>query len=248
MLGGIVKAVAGNVLGRAVGGLFGDKSNGEMANMNADMQREFAQNGIRWKVEDARAAGIHPMYALGAQTHSFQPSAVGDTSFGAQMGQDITRAMHATRTAPDRAQAVLNGLTIDRAKLENDLLRTQIQNSKAALLRQVGPPMPTRSGVNEIGLQENPAEVTVPDPANSGLQMGRGRDPAMVEIRTVDGGTMLVPSQLASEGIESNVFKQIESFFRNDMPFYMNKVGYKPVTWKGRPLYPWDRKRSTKTW
>lgn len=33
---------------------------------NADaIQREFAQQGIRWKVEDAKAAGLHPLYALG---------------------------------------------------------------------------------------------------------------------------------------------------------------------------------------
>lgn len=31
--------------------------------------KEFAQKGIRWKVADAKAAGIHPLYAMGASTN-----------------------------------------------------------------------------------------------------------------------------------------------------------------------------------
>ena len=36
-------------------------------------QYEFAQNTIQWKVEDAKAAGVHPLFALGAQTQSPTP-------------------------------------------------------------------------------------------------------------------------------------------------------------------------------
>lgn len=106
---------------------------------NLAAQREFAQMGIRWKVDDAKAAGIHPLYALGAQTHSFSPIAVssGDnpaTSFGS-MGQDISRAVNAGRTADERQSAVsetLQKLSVERASLENDILRQKLRSNIAA--------------------------------------------------------------------------------------------------------------------
>ena len=56
-----------------IGGLMSNESNEDAGNANAALQREFAQNGIRWKVADAEAAGIHPLYALGAQTSPASP-------------------------------------------------------------------------------------------------------------------------------------------------------------------------------
>lgn len=41
---------------------------------NEALQREFAQMGIRWKVEDAEAAGLHPLYALGGAGAAYAPS------------------------------------------------------------------------------------------------------------------------------------------------------------------------------
>lgn len=57
---------------------------------NEKMQYDFAQNGISWKVQDAKRSGIHPLYALGASTQS--PSFGGQApSFGkpdfSQMGE-----------------------------------------------------------------------------------------------------------------------------------------------------------------
>ena len=38
----------------------------EQFDRNEALQREFAQNGIRWRAADARAAGLHPLAALGS--------------------------------------------------------------------------------------------------------------------------------------------------------------------------------------
>ena len=57
----------GSAIG-AVGSLIGGNIASNNANKQYEMQKEFAQNGIRWKVADAKAAGIHPLAALGAQT------------------------------------------------------------------------------------------------------------------------------------------------------------------------------------
>lgn len=84
----------------------GDR-NRKTAHEQMDAQREFAQHGIRWKVEDAKAAGLHPLAAMGASGASFSPVMVGDT-YGpamAQAGQDISRAVEATRTQPERDEA-----------------------------------------------------------------------------------------------------------------------------------------------
>lgn len=105
-------------------------------------QKEFAQSGIQWKVEDARKAGIHPAVALGAQTASFSPIGVGDTGTQhiAQAGQDISRAIDSTRTSSSRISAfeqTVQGLTLQKMGLENELLASQVAKVK----QQIGPPM-----------------------------------------------------------------------------------------------------------
>lgn len=98
------------------------------------LQREFAQNGIRWKVEDAKAAGIHPLYALGANTVSYSPVSVGESSNPAtnfaSLGQDLGRAINAGRTGEEKAAAyneTIQKLSVERASLENDVLRQKLR-------------------------------------------------------------------------------------------------------------------------
>lgn len=40
-----------------------------------DLQKEFAQRSVRWRVDDAKAAGLHPLFALGAAGSSYTPTA-----------------------------------------------------------------------------------------------------------------------------------------------------------------------------
>lgn len=110
-------------------------------------QKEFAQQGIKWKVNDAKRAGIHPLYALGAQTTSYSPVTVGntaDTSMGsaiAAAGQDISRAALAGSTDKERVSAyekTLQSLSLEREQLNNQLLRSQIAKTNA----QLPPPVP----------------------------------------------------------------------------------------------------------
>lgn len=58
------------------------------AAMDRQMQYEFAQNGVQWRVNDAREAGIHPLAALGANTHASRPINVGGGT-GPNLGQTI---------------------------------------------------------------------------------------------------------------------------------------------------------------
>lgn len=141
MLGNIISAV-----GNIAGGIIGSNAQKDAAAMNVKMQKEFAQQGIRWKVKDAEAAGIHPLYALGANTHSFAPISVGSSPLAegiSAAGQDIGRAVHATSTDAERATAFVKTsqqLQLQRMGLENELLASQI-----AKIRQAGsvPAMPS---------------------------------------------------------------------------------------------------------
>lgn len=100
------------------------------ASENREQQREFAQHGIRWRVADAQAAGIHPLYAMGAPTISPAGAQVGGAVNAiAGMGQDISRAMNATRTSDERVSAFnqsVQELTVQKMGLENELLASQI--------------------------------------------------------------------------------------------------------------------------
>lgn len=64
---------------------------------NTALQREFAQMGVRWKVEDAKAAGLHPLFAMGGSGAAFAPNPVvvndgGKAEAGRAMGTAISRA------------------------------------------------------------------------------------------------------------------------------------------------------------
>lgn len=163
MLGDLISAAA-NVFGGFMNRESSKEANAinaAMAEKNIALQKEFAQSGVQWKVDDAKKAGVHPLYALGAQTTSFSPvsvGAVGDTSLGsgiASAGQDLSRAMAATASKPTRVEAVAQAQAIEKGALENDLLRVQIRK----LNSQIGPPMPTLADKNPLPGQPVPIPV-----------------------------------------------------------------------------------------
>lgn len=128
-----------------VSGLMGASSAKKAAKQQYQQQKEFAQNGIQWKVDDAKKAGIHPLYALGANTTSYAPVSVGDTnplSGLASAGQDLSRAVDATRSASGKVDAftrTAQSLQLQRMGLENELLSSQIAKTRQGAT----PPMPT---------------------------------------------------------------------------------------------------------
>lgn len=120
-----------------ISGLFGSSE----ADKNIKMQKQFAQNGIQWKVADANKAGIHPLYALGAQTHSFAPVQTGVPEAIANMGQDLGRAYQASNTQPEKVDAytqAIQKINLEKGALENQLLASQI----AKLNQTQAPPAP----------------------------------------------------------------------------------------------------------
>lgn len=164
-----LKSFAGDVLGGVVGGLFGNyqqkKANKSQAAVNREniafqresqdkseaLQREFAQHGLRWKAEDAKAAGLHPLSALGAQGASYSPPVTVGSSQApeqvghiARMGQDIGRAVSAAMDPHERASRQLD-LRLKQAAESKDLAQASYYNSLAARER-LSPAIPIPLG------------------------------------------------------------------------------------------------------
>lgn len=209
----VAPAVVGGGLGYLGAGLNADASK-EAAAKNAAMQREFAQWGVRWKVADAQAAGIHPLYAMGANTHSFSPSYVGDSSMGgwlADTGQNISRAIAAGSTASERK---LSDLQLEHARLQNDYLRERIL-SEQRQRSQVGPAFPSPSsdpylsGQGDVGrvggidprVIDEPLRRTVGDPSYPGKEAGAILD---FNLARTAGGYAVIPAGEVKQRIEDD--------------------------------------------
>lgn len=61
---------------------------------NYEAQKEFAQNSIQWKVNDAKNSGLHPLYALGNNATSFTPSFQASQSDAPRVNFDISGIMN----------------------------------------------------------------------------------------------------------------------------------------------------------
>lgn len=80
---------------------------------NLQNAREFAQNSIQWKVEDAKKAGIHPLAALGTQS-AYAPSSYAGADTGetqsimgivGSLGQMLGTALEALKTDAEADKA-----------------------------------------------------------------------------------------------------------------------------------------------
>lgn len=238
MLGSIIGGI-----GSIVGGLFGmrgaqagarsavrgSKINARAAlrasNKNLKYQMRFAKHGIRWRAKDAKAAGIHPLAALGAQTTAFSPSFVsgnpGDGMIEAgriqaagadSMGQSIGRAAAAFGDIDDRNTAYLakmQELQLQNAQLNNAVLASQVAN-----LNQPGnpPASPTNrwlvDGQGQTTLsrtpliQDQPLKRVVAHPEAASQEPGSVTDTGF--LRTASGGMAPVMSTDAKERLEED--------------------------------------------
>ena len=103
----------GTVIGAGaglVGGLLSNQSNREQADRGYASQREALQNSISWRVADAKRAGIHPLYALGAPAMNMSPVVMED-QLGpslARAGQQVADTIRSAPTPEQRAQMIMD--------------------------------------------------------------------------------------------------------------------------------------------
>lgn len=194
-------------LGSIASGLLGkssaDKNNEAIMRNAAEdraFQREAANNGISWRVEDAKRAGIAPLAALGAQTFNPSPISIGslssDNSFGtglAAAGQNLGRAMDATRSSRDKVDAFTKStqdLTLQRMGLENELLASQLRTTMPTGRM---PPMPNgrtpqlvdgQTGTNTVTVSGVPVTDDPPKQSRDSIPALRIIRPAGIPVRT----------------------------------------------------------------
>lgn len=147
---------------------------------NQAQQEKFAQMGLQWKVQDAIKAGIHPLAALGAQSTSFSPVSVGSSStsggfnsrgdstrriggYLADMGQNLTRSLSATRTDAEKEMDALQvqgaKLNLQNQAMENELKAIELRRIKSGV---GGPGTLSRlvPGQGSSGFIAQPNEIT----------------------------------------------------------------------------------------
>lgn len=182
----------------------------ESAAIDRQLQEIFAKNGVQWRVQDAKAAGLHPLAALGAQISSPSPIQVsgsvpggnvptaspvssnpispfrGNDSIASAMssfGQDLSRAMTASASAWEREQAVKtasSALSLENQSLQNQLLSSQIAKTSGA---SVGPPAPipsSGSGPLVVTLRKSALVKEKPHEPVAGHPSGRQSEPGEV--------------------------------------------------------------------
>lgn len=89
----------------------------QQSDQNVQLQREFAQHGIQWRVADAKAAGLHPVFALSGGGASYTPQATqvfqdNSPAYLASMGQTLGNAFNqymASRGSPSSDSRELYG-------------------------------------------------------------------------------------------------------------------------------------------
>lgn len=243
-----------------IGNAFGLASQDKWANKNLDFQKDVAQKGIQWRVKDAKAAGIHPLYALGNPGISATPVYNDAASYMSNLGQNINRAVTAGMSAGQRKReaalaAQRASIEFDqdtqRRELENQLLRVQIAKLDAS---QVPPPAPTDQTGSTVGARigtvipraSEPIVGSVGDPAR---QPGAITD--VQYYRRSDGGIGVIASDEMKQRMEDSFVEEGLWNWRNRIvPFISGDLrgpGPGPSTrdfpLPGRQMWRWDRRR-----
>lgn len=218
---------------------------------NERLQREFAQHGLRWKVEDAKAAGLHPLYALGGQGATFSPlTAIADqgtpspTLDLAGLSQNITGAMARTSTGQEKQMQQLQlqsmQLDVEGKTIDNQMRATQLRQL------QTGPNFPGSDnfipGQGNSGMKINPAERTQSAPGRPAQEKGWVPD---VGYARTDTGLTPVPSKDVKERIEDQLVPESMWAARNYILPNIGK-GEKPpksMLPKGYNDWYWDPSR-----
>lgn len=203
-LGSIAKGL-GSVLsiGSSIKGLFGGN------NKSGKLARALQDSQIQRMVADAKAAGIHPLYALGSSAN-YSPilnlNAGGDPLGAA--GEAITRTVdrysaeaQAKRNAGMESRLAMAQLGALQAQTHRDEAAAALHHAEAAKARQSLNWSPIGRGGNNavydplLGLFEtSPANVVAARPNQPDLQAGPS-SPSGIEVVMPDGKRVKIPSQ-----------------------------------------------------
>lgn len=261
LIGGSAQTHPAAIMGQGLKQTLENREISKKQQEQVKLQKEFAQNGIQWKVRDAQAAGIHPLAALGAQTMSYTPSSIGGSDYAdsgvqmaASMGQDISSALFRNSTAEQRQATALQQqsmmLDIEGKTIDNQIRAQQLKqmsstpafpssNSDMPLLTGQGDSRPTAGGGGLV--QEHPLYRVHSQPGQPAQEVGAVPDYGFTRTPT---GLAIVPSKDVKEKIEDQMIPEFMWAFRNsikpnfgggptppDKKFYPLPPGYDEWKW-----------------
>lgn len=169
--------LAGMIAGGGVSGgmgIIGDQleaaQNRQAMRASADLQREFAKHGVQWRVEDAKAAGLHPLAALGMMPASASPIAIGSNTGSAfeRAGQHLGGAIASQMSDEDKEMHVANLRVLNSQADKYDAEKASILFSIAEQQRAASTPSP-------LGLR-GPGMNHLPDGQVPNAPIGLGDD------------------------------------------------------------------------
>lgn len=216
------------------GAMYSNRQNRKAEERAAELQKEFAQHGIRWRVEDAKAAGLHPLYALGAQLPQFSPSFAMD-SVGpalAEAGQSVGRALSAGMSPQERELRQLQ-LDLIRSQIgESDarkgLAESEAMRNRVEALQSIGIPLSDGSGasgplgetlssegIGIIGQHINKAPNSFM-PSEMDASVGANVNPLWSRFMLGNGREMVLPG-----GISGDAAEALESLAESPILMYM---------------------------
>lgn len=244
-LGSVIGSAIGAV-GSIAGGLIGANNAQSVAGMNYEAQKEFAQNGIRWKVEDAKRAGIHPLYALGASTQGYSPTSGYTGDFGisdaaAHFGQGYERAQQAKMTKEERDKQDVRDAIQDMAALEDLNQKRRMNDAQIRLanseifrnfalstnaLRKTGLPPAMPGGLggviagqgNSYATGQTTPEISSVVTSEKGTPSVQAGSPPDVRFyRTISGGRAPLPTEDAGDAMDAALGAGLQWSFRNNL-------------------------------
>lgn len=161
-------SVAGSLisgLSGVAGGMINATQSKTIARQQMRLQKEFAQNGIQWKVDDAKRAGIHPLYALGANTATYTPVSQDSSGLGnavADAGAYLGKAVDQAIDAPTRKALEQENLEYARLMREGNLALLREQVRGAALMNDEQQMMLNSQRTLASGNPARPVVVSTP--------------------------------------------------------------------------------------
>ncbi len=191
-----------------IGGLMNMNNQNKLAQRQEDLQREFAQNSIQWRVNDAKKAGIHPVAALGSQGISYNPSYVGGDNFGG------SQASVSVSTGGDKE--------ID--ELNKRLLTAQVRHAEAEATsaEMANLPKPQNTGgvlfgasqtkgalTNQTGVGHSASPTSMPGQASVNPYGVAEVNNAVNFTKNTDGSLSLMPSQDVQDLVSESMLERL---------------------------------------
>lgn len=168
--------------GSLLGGLIGGKDAKKAVKKQYKYQKEFAKNQLQWRVEDAKAAGLHPLFALGGGGGTSPTFMAGQSPMGSAIADSAAAIGSAVAGRPSELSKQLQSAQIQsiNSQTERNQAEAALARSQAARVAQTANVTPSIASavVDEaLATDTNRAKVQV---VPSEVKTRSGKDSSVV--------------------------------------------------------------------